>query len=83
MSPKRWRRELAETRTQIEALREQNEALQKEATGSTPISDELDRRMPRVESLVEFLVGRREQNGFGRDYRITALTRSDAKERHA
>lgn len=65
---------IAREREQLERLRAQN--------GSSQAALEAARgRQPAVESIVGFLVGKREQNGFGKDYRITLVDRTT--ERHA
>lgn len=75
-------------RKQIEASNEllarEREALETLRAQTVPSQDALaaaQRRQPTVESIVGFLIGKREQNGFGQDYRITLVDRTT--ERHA
>jgi hypothetical protein len=79
----RLKKKLVETHDAIEQAQAAVQRLNSEPSGAADAAAELERRRPLVESISGFLIGRREQNGFSRDYRITALTRSDATERHA
>lgn len=77
----RIRKQLQETTEAIEREQRALEALRATTGSGQRALDAANSRAPLVESLVGFLVGKREQNGFGQDYRITAVTRRD--ERHA
>lgn len=79
----RLKKKLSETHDAIEQAQAELAELQNEPAAADALTAELERRRPLVESITGFLIGRREQNGFSRDYRITALTRSDATERPA
>ncbi len=81
MTRKRLSTDLKETRAAIELERAELERLKLTRGAGQAALDAANSQTPLVESIVGFLVGKREQNGFGRDYRITAITRSD--ERHA
>jgi hypothetical protein len=79
----RLRNQISQTRDEIQRAQE---ALVRSQDGIAEAQEALkaaESRQPVVESLVGFLVGTREQNGFGEKFRITALTRSDVTERHA
>lgn len=79
----RLRKQLTETTVAIAAEQKKLERLEMDTKNAGDILAEVQSRQPLVESLVGFLIGTREQNGFGEKYRITALTRSDVTERHA
>jgi hypothetical protein len=77
----RIRKQIQESNEQLARERELLEMLRAQNGSSQAALDAAQRRQPAVESLVGFLVGKREQNGFGRDYRITLVDRTT--ERHA
>lgn len=79
----RLRKKIDETTAAIEAEREKVDQLRASSGAADQVLAAVQSRQPLVDSLVGFLVGTREQNGFGEKYRITALTRSDVAERHA
>ena len=79
----RLRKQIADTQEQIERAQEELERQRSSATAPAAALAAAERRQPAVESMVGFLVGTREQNGFGEKFRITSLTRSDVTERHA
>jgi hypothetical protein len=79
----RLRKQIDATQEAIERERAALDSLTAASGAAEMALLEAQSRQPLVESLVGFLVGKREQNGFSQAYRITALTRSDVTERHA
>lgn len=77
----RIRKQIEETNELVAREREALEALRAQTVSSQNALAAAQSRQPTVESIVGFLVGKREQNGFGQDYRITLIDRTT--ERHA
>jgi hypothetical protein len=78
----RLRKQIEQTHEEIERAKADLDAAQQRTSGALQALAAAESRQPIVESLVGFLVGRREQNGFGEAYRIV-VPRSDVTERHA